>query len=266
MEHLAQRRQQLGQREEQLRDDTIKFNAFLKAMSARRQRAQQRAGEERARAAQRGAEALRLQQELERLQRRRERLGQRLQSLRVFGDFLQDVRAATGQFQDVPSMLAHFGALVEGRAVLLQQVEARQAALAQGRAQLQQCCEEADSELTSSNEEALQLRACLEAACSDVLKGETHWAQLQGAEAQTTLLLGQIRMAVLSLFQLTSMRLEVPKDVALEDTEAQLDVLLLCMQDLTAICAELGLCSPVPATTATHPRRHRAVTVPPNQE
>lgn len=66
-------------------------------MSARRQRAQQRAGEERARAAQRGAEALRLQQELERLQRRRERLGQRLQSLRVFGDFLQDVRAATGQ-------------------------------------------------------------------------------------------------------------------------------------------------------------------------
>lgn len=71
----------------------------------------------------------------------------------------------------MPSMLAHFGALVEGRAVLLQQVEARQAVLAQGRAQLQQCCEEADSELTSSNEEALQLRACLEAARSDVLKG-----------------------------------------------------------------------------------------------
>lgn len=68
-------------------------------------------------------------------------------------------------------MLAHFGALVEGRAVLLQQVEARQAVLAQGRAQLQQCCEEADSELTSSNEEALQLRARLEAARSDVLKG-----------------------------------------------------------------------------------------------
>lgn len=30
MDHLAQRWQQLGQREEQLRDDTIKFNAFLK--------------------------------------------------------------------------------------------------------------------------------------------------------------------------------------------------------------------------------------------
>ncbi|POI23679.1 hypothetical protein CIB84_012574 [Bambusicola thoracicus] len=224
MECLAQRRQQLGQREEQLRQDTIKFNAFLKAMSARRQRAQQRAGEERARAAQHGAEALRLQRELDRLRQRREQLGQRLQSLRIFADFLQDVRVAAGQ--DVPSMLAHFGALAEGRAVLLQQVEARRTALAQGRAQLQQCCEEADSELTSSNEEVLQLHARLEAARRDVLKGETHWAQLQGAAAQKTLLLGQIQMTVLSLFQLATMRLEVPKDVALEDTEAQLDVAL----------------------------------------
>ncbi|XP_042743002.1 cilia- and flagella-associated protein 73 isoform X2 [Lagopus leucura] len=224
MDRLAQRWQQLGQREEQLHDDTIKFNAFLKAMSARRQRAQQRAGEERARAAQHRAEALRLQQELERLQGHREQLGQRLRSLRVFGDFLEDVRAAMGRFQDVPSMLAHFGALMEAQAVLLQQVEARRVKLAQGRAQLQQCCEEADGELTSGNEEVLQLRARLEAAHRDVLKGESHWVQLEGAAAQKTLLLGQIRMVVLSLFQLTTTRLEVPKDVALGDTEAQLDV------------------------------------------
>ncbi|XP_019476700.1 cilia- and flagella-associated protein 73 isoform X2 [Meleagris gallopavo] len=228
MELLAQRRQQLGQREEQLRDDTIKFNSFLKAMSARRQRAQKRAGEERAWAAQRGAEALRLQRELERLQRHREQLGQRLRSLRVFGDFLQDVRAATGQ--DMPSMLAHFGALVEARAVLLRQVEAGRVALAQGQAQLQQCCEEADSELTSGNEEVLQLRARLEAARRDVLKGESHRAQLEGVAAQKTLLLGQIQMAVLSLFQLATTRLEVPKDVALGDTEAQLDVVSVAKQ------------------------------------
>ncbi|XP_021268671.1 cilia- and flagella-associated protein 73 isoform X2 [Numida meleagris] len=264
MERVAQRRRQLGQREEQLRDDTIKFNAFLKAMSARQQRAQQRAGEERARAAQRGAEALRLQQELGGLQRHREQLGRRLRSLRVFGDFLQDARAATGQ--DIPAMLAHFGVLAEARAVLLRQAEAGREALAQGRAQLQQCCEEADSELTSGNEEVLQLRARLEAARRDVLEGESRWAQLQAAAAQKTLLLGQIRMAVLSLFQLAATRLEVPRDVALEDTEAQLDV------DLAAMCTELcpkelGLRPHVPATTTTtHPPHHRAVTMPPSQE
>uniref|UniRef100_A0A8C2TUC5 DUF4200 domain-containing protein n=1 Tax=Coturnix japonica TaxID=93934 RepID=A0A8C2TUC5_COTJA len=222
------------------------------AMSARRQRAQQRAAEERVRAAQHRAEASRLQQELERLQQHREQLGRRLRSLHVFGAFLQDVQAATGQ--DVPSMLAHFGALAEVRAVLLQQVEAGRVAVAQGRAQLQQCCKEADNELSSSKEEMLRLRARLEAArplCE---------------AAQKMLLLGQIRMAVLSLFQLATTRLQVPKDVALEDTEAQLDVLLLCMQDLAAICAELGLCPHVPATTTTQPWHHRAVTAPPSQE
>uniref|UniRef100_G1NAC9 DUF4200 domain-containing protein n=1 Tax=Meleagris gallopavo TaxID=9103 RepID=G1NAC9_MELGA len=224
MELLAQRRQQLGQREEQLRDDTIKFNSFLKAMSARRQRAQKRAGEERAWAAQRGAEALRLQRELERLQRHREQLGQRLRSLRRAWQRPVHPLDTVVQFQDMPSMLAHFGALVEARAVLLRQVEAGRVALAQGQAQLQQCCEEADSELTSGNEEVLQLRARLEAARRDVLKGESHRAQLEGVAAQKTLLLGQIQMAVLSLFQLATTRLEVPKDVALGDTEAQLDV------------------------------------------
>ncbi|XP_048820251.1 coiled-coil domain-containing protein 42 like-2-like isoform X2 [Lagopus muta] len=173
---------------------------------------------------------------------------------------------AQREFQDVPSMLAHFGALMEAQAVLLRQVEAGQVALAQGRAQLQQCCEEADGELTSSNEKVLQLRARLEAARRDVLKGESRWAQLEGAAAQKTLLLGQIRMAVLSLFQLATTRLEVPKDVALGDTEAQLDVLLLCMQDLAAICAELGLHPHVPATTATHSQHHRAVAVPPSHK
>ncbi|OXB76404.1 UNVERIFIED_CONTAM: hypothetical protein H355_014119 [Colinus virginianus] len=258
MERMAQRRQQLSQREEQLRDDTIKFNAFLKAMAARRQRAQQRVDEERARAAQHGAEALRLRQELGRMLQHRERLGQRLQRLHIFSDFLQDVQAATGR--DVPSMLARFGALVEAREVLLQQVEAGRVALAQGRAQLQQCCEEADSELKSGNEELLRLRERLEAACRDVLNAESSWARLQGEAAQKMLLLGQIRMAVLSLFQLAATRLQVPKDVALEDTEAQLDV------DLAAICAELEPCPQAPATTATHPQHRRAVPMPPIQE
>ncbi|NXC45899.1 CC42M protein, partial [Penelope pileata] len=267
---LAQRRQRLGQREAQLREDALKFNAFLKAMSARRVRALRWAGEERARAACQEAQAMELQQELGGLQQRRERLGQCLRSLRIFGDFLQAVQAAMGQ--DVPSVLAHFGALAGVRAMLLQQVGARQEALAQGCAWLQQYQEEADTELEREQEEMQQLRARLEAARHDVLQGETRWAQLRSAAAQRTLQLGQIRMAVLGLFQLATAQLNVPTAVGLQDTEAQLDAVLLCMQDLAAICAELcptGLelrPHPPPATTATCPQRHRAVTVPPSQE
>ncbi|XP_040433160.1 cilia- and flagella-associated protein 73 isoform X1 [Cygnus olor] len=339
MEGLDQRRQQLGQREEQLRDVALRFDAFLKVSAARRERALGRAGEERAQAAWRGAEADGLQQELAGLLRRRERLRRRLRGLRVFGDYLQGVVATTGQvrvpvpcpqevvflqghqrplhpklhvgasvggsggvgtrnhlrdegeqhpggvgalataqplpttqFQDVPSMLAHFGALAGVRAALLHQLEAGKQRLAQGRARLQRYHEEAGSELLRGRDEVLQLRARLEAARHDVLRGESCWTQIQSTATHKTLLLAQIRMAVLSLFQLATKHLKVPRDVALEDTETQLDVVLLCMQDLAAICAELcpkepGLGPPrVPATITTRPRHHRGVTVPPSHQ
>uniref|UniRef100_A0A8C3D715 Uncharacterized protein n=1 Tax=Cairina moschata TaxID=8855 RepID=A0A8C3D715_CAIMO len=179
----------------------------------------------------------------------------------------------TAQFQDVPSMLAHFGALVGVRAALQQQLEAGQQRLAQGRARLQRYHEEAGGELLRGRDEVLQLRARLEAARHDVLQGESCWTQIQSAAAHKALLLGQIRLAVLSLFQLATKHLRVPRDVALEDTETQLDVVLLCLQDLAAVCAELrpkepGLGPPrVPApTTTTRPRHHRAVVGPPSHQ
>ncbi|XP_075625952.1 cilia- and flagella-associated protein 73 isoform X3 [Balearica regulorum gibbericeps] len=272
MERLVQRWQQLGQREEQLRDVTLKFNTFLKASSARQERALQRAAKERARAAGQGAKAARLHQELEGLLRRRERLAQRLRSLRGFGDYLQGVLARMGQFQDVPAMLAHFGALAGARAALAQQAEAGQERLAQGWAQLRQYQEEAGSELLRTNDELAQLRAQLEAARHDVLQGESHWAHVQGTAAQKTLLLGQVKLAVLNLFQLATTRLEVLTDVALEDTEAQLDTVLLCMQDLAAICANLHPREPrlrpprLPAATSTLPMRPRGARVSLSQE
>ncbi|GAB0196807.1 cilia- and flagella-associated protein 73 [Grus japonensis] len=269
MERLVQRWQQLGQREEQLRDVTLKFNTFLKASSARQERALQRAAKERARAAGQGAKAAHLHQELEGLLRRRERLAQRLQRLRGFGDYLQGVLARMGQFQDVPAMLAHFGALAGARAALAQQAEAGQERLAQDWARLRRYQEETSSELLRTTDELAQLRAQLEAAHHDVLQGESRWAHVQGTAAQKTLLLGQVKLAVLNLFQLATTRLEVPTDVALEDTEAQLDVVLLCMQDLAAICADLHPREPrlrpphLPAATSTLPMRAR---VPPSQE
>ncbi|NXT31490.1 CC42M protein, partial [Pelecanoides urinatrix] len=272
MECLEQRRQQLGQRKDQLRDVVLKFNAFLKASTARQERALRRADEEQARAAEQGAEAARLRRELTGLLQHRERLARRLRSLRSFGDYLRGVLARTGQFQDVPAMLAHFGALVGAHAALAQQAEAGQERLAQGWARLRRYQEEASSELQRTNNELTQLRAHLEAARHDVLQRESCWAHVQSTAAQKTLLLGQIKLAVLNLFQLATARLRVPTDVALEDTEAQLDMVLLCMQDLAAICAELrpgqpGLRAPrLLAATSMHPLRHGAARVPPSWE
>ncbi|XP_059683887.1 cilia- and flagella-associated protein 73 [Gavia stellata] len=272
MECLEQRWQQLGQRKDELRDVVLKFDAFLKTSAARQEQARRRADEERARVAGQGAEAARLRQELGGLLQRRECLARRLRSLRIFGDYLQGVLARMGQFQDVPAMLAHFGVLAGTRAALAQQAEAGQERLAQGWARLRQYQEEAGSELRHTNNELAQLCARLEATRHDVLQAESRWAHVQSTATQKTLLLGQIKLAVLNLFQLATSRLKVPAAVALEDTEAQLDTVLLCMQDLAAICAELrprqpGPCPPrLPAATSMHPLRHGAARVPPSQE
>ncbi|KAM6378048.1 cilia- and flagella-associated protein 73 isoform 2-T2 [Pluvialis apricaria] len=170
MERLAQRRQQLAQREKQLQHVVLKFDTFLKVSAARQERALRRAEEERAQVAEQGAEAARLRRELTGLLQLRERLAQHLQSLRGFRDYLRGVLARTGQFQDVPTMLAHFRALVATRAALVQQAEAGQARLAQGRALLRQYQEEAGSELRRADNELTQLRARLEAAHHAVLQ------------------------------------------------------------------------------------------------
>ncbi|NXP05782.1 CC42M protein, partial [Thinocorus orbignyianus] len=291
MECLVQRRQQLGQREEQLRQVVLKFDAFLKvlgrgpwgwaghggghadpvplpqAAAPRQERAWQQA-----RAAGQEAEITRLRQELEGLLQLREHLARRLRSLRRFEDYLQGVLARTGQFQDIPAMLAHFGAVVETRAALAQQAEARQEQLSQDRALLRGYQEEASSEILRTQDELTQLRARLEAAHHQALQQESHWAHLQSTGTQKTLLLGQIKLAVLNLFQLATTRLKVPTDVALEDTEAQLDTVLLCMQDLAVSCAQLcpgepGPCPPrLSAATSTRPLRRGGRRVPPGQE
>ncbi|NXB40798.1 CCD42 protein, partial [Eulacestoma nigropectus] len=230
MQRLAQRRQQLARRERQHRDAVLRFNSFFK-------RAQRRAGEERARAAAERAEAARLQRELAGLLRHRERLARRLRSLRPFGDYLRDVLARMGQFQDVPAMLVHFGVLAGARAALAQEAEAGQERLAQGRARLQRYRQESSTELLGTKDELARLHTRLEAARQDVLQWESCWTHIQSTATQKTLLLAQIKLAVLNLFQLTTAQLRIPTDRTQEDTKAQLDMVLLCMQSLADICA-----------------------------
>ncbi|XP_074410216.1 cilia- and flagella-associated protein 73 isoform X2 [Zonotrichia albicollis] len=246
MQHLAQRRQQLARRREQHRDAVLRFESFLKAVAARRERELRRADEERAREAAEQAESARLRRELERLRRHRESLARRLRSLRPFGDYLRDVLATTEQ--DVPAMLVHLGVLAEVRAALAREAEAGQEQLAQGRAQLQRYRQESSTQLVGTRNELARLHTRLEAARQDVLQWESCWTHIQSTATQKTLLLGQIKLAVLNLFQQTTAQLRIPTDRAQEDTKAQLDTVLLCMKALSDICA-----------TDRHPQHHRSV-------
>ncbi|NXP52851.1 CCD42 protein, partial [Heliornis fulica] len=229
MERLVERRQQLGRREEQLRDVSSKFNDFCKV--PRRELGAAR--EEQARVS--AAKVARMRRELERLLKRRERLARRLRGF-GFGDY-QAVLDRRGQFQDIQAMVAHFGVLVGAWATLAQETEAGQEQLAQARARLRRY--EDDSELLRTEAELAQLRAQLEAAHREVLQEESCWAHIQSTANQKTMLLGHIKLAVQNLFHLANTWLKFSTNVALEDTEAQLDMVLFCMQNLADICADL---------------------------
>ncbi|KAM6112018.1 cilia- and flagella-associated protein 73 [Pterocles gutturalis] len=271
IEHLEQRRQQLEQQKAQLRDAMRKCDAFRKVSAAQWERALRQAGEARAWAEGQGAEAARRRRELEGLQECRERLARRLRSLQGCGDYLRGVLAHTGQFQDVPAMLAHFGALAGARAALAQEVAAGRERLAQGQARFRRYREEADGEILRASEELSRLRAQLEAARRDVLQGESRWAQVQNTATQKALRLGQIKLAVLNLFQLVTTQLNVPADVALEDTEAQLDTAPLSIDAALRAGPGCHLCpaapqgagamSPALACGQEHPR-----TAPPGSQ
>ncbi|XP_072792146.1 cilia- and flagella-associated protein 73 isoform X2 [Taeniopygia guttata] len=191
------------------------------------------------------------QQRMQRLAQRRQQLARRQEQHRGavlrFDSFLK--------FQDVPAMLVHFGVLAGVRAALAREAEAGQEQLAQGRAQLQRYRQESSTQLLGTRNELARLQARLEAARRDGLQWESRWTHIQNTAIQKTLLLGQIKLAVLNLFQQTTAQLRIPMDRAQEDTKAQLDMLLLCMRALADICA-----------TGPHPQHHRSVRLLQGQE
>ncbi|KAI1232974.1 coiled-coil domain-containing protein 42A, partial [Lamprotornis superbus] len=128
------------------------------------------------------------------------------------------------QFQDVPAMLEHLGVLAGVRAALAREAEAGQELLAQGRAQLERYQQESSTQLLGTRDELAQLHTRLEAARQDVLQWESCWTHIQSTAIQKDLLLGQIKLAVLNLFQQTTAQLRIPTDRAQEDTKAQLDM------------------------------------------
>ncbi|NXM11383.1 CC42M protein, partial [Ploceus nigricollis] len=213
MQRLAQRRQQLARRQEQHRDAVLRFDSFLKVSVGSC-----------------GA-TLRVPKPLG----------------GVIPPALRPQPPPTVQFQDVPAMLVHFGVLAGVRAALAREAEAGQEQLAQGRAQLQRYRQETSTQLLGTRNELARLQARLEAARQDVLQWESCWTNIQSTAIQKTLLLGQIKLAVLNLFQQATAQLRIPTDRGQEDTKAQLDMLLLCMQALADICA-----------TGTHPQHHRS--------
>ncbi|KAK1328665.1 hypothetical protein QTO34_012239 [Cnephaeus nilssonii] len=244
---LMQRREQLEQKQQELKGSFLRFDKFLQDAEARRSRGMRRAAEERHRAGRQEAEAQRLRAQLEGLQRERARLQRRLERLGPCARLLEQVLGQLPEFQEVPELVARFDALADTLAALRLRERRRRAELEEARARLQRLRDTWQDELLRRGQQRAQLLERLEAARERTLhwhfrardasryltprlpssprerSRDSKWVQIQNTAAEKTLLLGRVRMAALNLFQLVCQHQRQPPALDMEDTEGQLE-------------------------------------------
>ncbi|XP_006874087.1 PREDICTED: coiled-coil domain-containing protein 42B [Chrysochloris asiatica] len=244
MAALQQRREQLEQKEQELKGSFFRFDKFLQDSEARRSRVLNRAREERQRAGRQEAEALRLRAQLEELQRERARLQLRVERLAPFARLLEQVLEQLPEFQEVTELVARFDGLADTQAVLRRTEREQLAELEAARARLQRLRDTWQDEVLRQSQQRAQLQERLEQAQERTLHWESKWIQIQNTAAEKTLLLGRARMAALSLFQVVSQHQKQPPALDLEDTEGQLEQVKVFIQDLSSILASLHQTEP----------------------
>ncbi|KAM4709656.1 cilia- and flagella-associated protein 73 isoform 2-T2 [Discoglossus pictus] len=238
-ESLQQRRAELEHKEEKLKDSLFKFDKFLKENDSKRKRALRKVEEERQMAAQKDLEALRLQSENVRLQQRKEALLKRQEKNSIYQTYLQKVLKKSDEFQEVQEMIDRFNTLMVTQDKLLKRELESQEIIENEKASLQHYQEETHNLILEQNNELAELQAELDKARTVVAQWESLWTQIQNTSAETTLRLGRVRMATMNLFNTITKNMHVKPDIHIEDTEAQLEKIQLCFQDLSAICADL---------------------------
>ncbi|XP_045390736.1 cilia- and flagella-associated protein 73 [Lemur catta] len=244
MAALKRRREQLEQKEQELKGSFVRFDRFLQDAEAGRSRALRRAEEERHRAGRLEAEALRLRAQLEELRGERARLQRRLRRLEPCARLLGQALEQLPEFQEVPELVARFDGLADTRAALRLAERGRLAELEAARARLRRLRDAGRDELLALGQRRARLQERLEAARARKLQWESKWIQIQNTAAAKTLLLGRARMSVLNLFQLVCQRRKQPPALDVDDTEGQLEQVKLFIQDVSATLASLGQAKP----------------------
>ncbi|KAM3826115.1 cilia- and flagella-associated protein 73 [Vipera latastei] len=238
MEQLQQRRQELEHREGQLKQAILKFDKFLKENDAKRNRAMRKAEQEKQQVAEKEVEAEHLKQEIARLMTVKTKLQHSLAAHRPFSEYLQKVLGKTEQFQEISELIGRFQTLMATQVSLVQREQVAREAVEEERRCLQQYLDESSNRILQQNNLVAELQGQLEQTQARFLELESNWICIQNTAADKTLELGQIKLAALNLFQMVARHRKLPTNVLQEDTESQLDVVQLCVQDLTAILAD----------------------------
>nr|XP_002128459.1 coiled-coil domain-containing protein 42 homolog [Ciona intestinalis] len=239
MESLQQRREELERKEHQLKESLLKFDKFLKENDSKRARAIKKAHDERELRRGKEKDIERLQEDIERLSKERERYQKKLEKNSIFQKYMERVQESTDEFSEIREIIGRYDTLVATHVDLMKRDLKNQDAIEEEKGRLVKFTEEKSNEILYYNNQLAQMQTRLDQAQSKAVKWESKWTHIQNTAAKKTLLLGQIKIATLNLFQLVNKHLKQQATVPIENTSLQLDKIQMFIQDLSQITTEI---------------------------
>ncbi|KAK2902162.1 coiled-coil domain-containing protein 42 [Channa argus] len=182
-------------------------------------------------------QGLRIEEELQRLrneytelQKRKQELELQLQRHRVYRDCMERVLKMT-MFEDVESLSRQLENLLHFRDKLYKKGSEAQEKAYQQRERLVTLKDQNHLMQLQKNNKLSQLKTELEETRSKTLIWERSWNDIHDIAATKTLLLGQIKIATINLYEMAGGNLEEEECVNINDTEKQLDRIKMFIKD-----------------------------------
>ncbi|XP_042276762.1 coiled-coil domain-containing protein 42 like-2 [Thunnus maccoyii] len=201
------------------------FDMFLKDKDI-----DQAVEKERKKMVEKDAEIERLKKEHVELKERKQEALHQVQRLSVCRDFMERVLKMT-KFQDVNALADHLENLLHVRDKLSQRECEAEEKADHLRKELLTLEDQHRLMLLHKNNELSKLQMELEKKRSEADIWERKWNHIQETAAKKTLLLGQIKMATLNLYEPTGGAVGEEEGVDINDTETQLDKIKIFIQD-----------------------------------
>lgn len=204
MEGLAQRRQELERKEQQLKQSLQKFDRFLKENDSKKSRALKKATDEKLMIKQKESSIEVLKDECSDLELERDRYKKRLEKYIIYQDYLERVLELSDEFSELREVMARYDTLIATHSDLMHREQKNQEIMEREKHKFHKFMEDKNTEILHCNNQLAQLQTRLDKAQSEAVHWESKWTHIQNTAAKKTLLLGRIKIATHNLYQLVA--------------------------------------------------------------
>ncbi|XP_029019098.1 coiled-coil domain-containing protein 42 isoform X2 [Betta splendens] len=182
---------------------------------------------------QKEAELERLKEEHAQLLERKREVEVKIQRKRPVWNFMTDVLKMT-TFKDIEAYTGYLGSLLHFREQLFEKYSEIQKLADLLRTSLVAMEDKHYLVQLENNNKLSTLQTNLDETLAELLIWESEWNQIREKAAKKTLLLGQIKMAALNLFEMAGEAVD-DNNISMSDTEKQLDKVQLFIRDCDII-------------------------------